>query len=155
MKWTFIAGVWYDDEGGNGVPHGLPATNPRTHKPWKDHDRYDDGVVPQTDPIGYTKVSSAFGQSIWLTDGSFAYLPNGGGPSVARDHLIQGAHGDSGWHASTDETAYHYLHPGKQGHPELYLLDVRVDEPIPKHTDGLPMVGITQMGKVNNNKHIF
>ncbi|WNG16610.1 hypothetical protein [Cystobacter fuscus] len=43
MNWTYINGHWVpDDHVTAGPPHNLPANNPKTNKPWKNNDRFDD-----------------------------------------------------------------------------------------------------------------
>ncbi|MCJ8291835.1 MAG: hypothetical protein HRT58_18740 [Crocinitomicaceae bacterium] len=155
MKWTFSQNTWVADDGTTGPPSNLPTLNPKTHKAWKDWERYEDGIVPAPQPpSGYTKVSNQYG-TIWLRDPS-GYISQA---SVALDHLIYGAHdiSHSGWHLSkkikgsgTSQTTY-YLHETKN---TLYLLDQSIGN-ITKHSDEIPMIEILAQGKVNNNEHVF
>lgn len=54
MKWTLTGQVWYAEDGTQGPPPGLPATNPTTHKPWKSGDLFDDAPPAPARVAPYT-----------------------------------------------------------------------------------------------------
>lgn len=102
--------------------------------------------APAAPPAGYTLVTSG-PQAVWLNDGGYAL------DQVAQTHLVQGAHGGTGWHQShkisgASSTDY-YLHPSKKD-PTLYLM--RMDG---AHADGNLKITITKTGTVSDGEHRF
>jgi hypothetical protein len=44
MLWTFSNNAWRDRDWQVGNPQGLPLLNPKTQKPWKEYDAWNDGL---------------------------------------------------------------------------------------------------------------
>jgi hypothetical protein len=72
MLWTFSNNVWRDRDWQTGNPQGVPLLNPKTNKPWKDYEVWEDGLDEEEDddagPVEHAEFTEA-----WANAHGYAY----------------------------------------------------------------------------------